>query len=170
VLESPQHLRKLRAVDKVDGLALRKLERLIRVYAAGDEDCPVGFLSRRHTKKLANRFHPDFECPPTLALNNRRLAITAQTKVDTAVSAATANLLHSIALLSVYLSHLPFEILPSQLIQPIDVEVLLKKSRTLLTQSPPGNPISKTDHCGDEADEPAKHPHLRHFVTEPKAR
>lgn len=166
-MEPPQHLRELCSINKLNRLAACELKRLVGVYAGRDENRTVSSLGGHHAEKLAHRFHPNLVGFPALTLNNRRSSIPVESNVHSAIGAATAHLVHAIPLLSVYLCYLPLEVLPSQPIQPVDVEVLLQKSRSLLTQVPSGGSGEKAHQGWDKTNQPAEHLHLWGFVVQP---
>ncbi|HWQ90434.1 MAG TPA: hypothetical protein VN673_02095, partial [Clostridia bacterium] len=142
----PEHLRELGTVYKLNRLSLSESEGFFRVNAAADEDGAVNFFRRHDPKKLPHRLYADLEGFPAFTLHDGGLAITPEPEVHAAVRAAPTHFLDLIPAMAIDLGHLLLELLPTQPVQPIDVQMLLKECRPLLTELPPSHTRSEADH------------------------
>ncbi len=145
-LEVPHHGCELGSIDQFQWFPFGKCQRLIGVDPAGDENGAVGSLRCHHPIKLADRFDPNLIRPPAFALDNRFLTIPMQQEVDPAISSAPANFIDMVSLLAVHLSDLMFKILPTQFVEPADIDGFGEECLSSLMDNPPPKAGGQTDH------------------------
>jgi hypothetical protein len=162
-LKLAQHLSKLCAVYKFERFALSESQGFIGVNAAGDEYCPVSFFRRHDAEKLPDRLNAHLVGLPPLALDDGSRAVAPEPEVNAPVCTTAADFIYLKPTLPIHLAHLPLEVLPTELVEPADVQMLLEECRPLLPVAPPGKPGSEADEGRNPAQHVAKHQQLWRF-------
>jgi hypothetical protein len=137
-LKLAQHFCQLSAIHKFKWFALSEPQCFVGVNAAGDEDRPASLFRRHDAEKFPDGLDTHLIRLPPLALDDGGRAVAAEPEVNSAISTTSTNFLHLKTVLAIHLGHLLLEALPSQLVQPADVQMLLEESCAFLPDAPSG--------------------------------
>jgi hypothetical protein len=171
-LKTAQHLRQLCAVYKFEWFALGESQSLVGVNAAGDEHRPVSFFRRHDAEKLPDWLDTHLVRLPPFALHDGGRAVALESEVNAAVRTTPADFLHLITALPIHLGHLPLEVLPTELVQPVDIQMLLEEGSPLLAEVPSGHTGSEADYGRNGTQNDSQYLNLRNLdgVLEPNHR